>query len=528
MRERSWLLAPLLLAVVVNLGALSTELVFDDTRIIEGNHELERLSDIPHHFTRDAWSGSGEHSRLWRPLLRTSLTIDRTLFGPSALAFRATNLALHVAVCAALLSLLLALGCARADAGLATALFAVHPTHVEVLASAFNRSESMGTLACLLAAGAVARHATRRPARALSVAAACMVVGLLCRENVVALPALVALGLWLPPPEERAGARTRILVPLVLGSLVIAYAVARHVALGEHAPAGVAGYLPPQPAAGPSRAASVLEPLASYARLLLVPTGLKVDYAGAGIVRGGVWLAGAAALHGLALGVALWFRRRAWRMSLAIGWFYVALLPSTKIFADPAILAERFLYLPSVALAIAVAAGLPWLRERAGTRLAHVLLAVLAIGFSARTLERAADWQSNVSLWRAELAVNPGSLLARHQLGIALLRVGQPAEAEALLADAIRRGLSSTRVHDALGGARAMQGHWADADRAFAEGLARAPDDVPLRLNYALMLLRSGDAARAVPILERAATLAPGDARLRSLLEAAQAAAIPR
>ncbi len=522
MRERWWVLAPLLLAVLVNLGSLSTELVFDDTRIIEGNRELERLGDIPRHFSRDAWSGSGEHSRLWRPLLRTSLTIDRALFGPRALGFRATNLALHVAVCGALLSFLLALGCASAHAGLATALFAVHPTHVEVLASAFNRSESMGTLACLLAAGAVLRHAAGRPARALALAAACMIPGLLCRENVVALPALVAMLLWLPPPAERAGLRTRLALPLVLGGLVLAYAVARHVALGQHAPAGIAGYLQPAAPSGPSRLASVIEPLASYVRLLLVPTGLKVDYAGAGIVRGGAWLAGAAVVHAIALGVALWCRPRAWRLSLAIGWFYVALLPSTRIFADPAILAERFLYLPSVALAIAVATGLPWLRARAGDKLAHVLLAALAIGFSARTLERSADWQSNVSLWRAELEVNPGSLLARHQLGIALLRIGQPAEAEALLADALRRGATSIRIHDALGGARAMQGHWADADRAFAEGLLRAPDDVPLRINYALMLLRSGDPARALPILERAAVLAPGDARLRALLDSVQ------
>lgn len=42
-------------------------------------------------------------------------------------------------------------------------------------------------------------------------------------------------------------------------------------------------------------------------------------------------------------------------MTFGIAFFYVALLPSTRLFGDPAVLAERFVYLPSLGVAVALA-----------------------------------------------------------------------------------------------------------------------------------------------------------------------------
>jgi tetratricopeptide (TPR) repeat protein len=119
----------------------------------------------------------------------------------------------------------------------------------------------------------------------------------------------------------------------------------------------------------------------------------------------GAWLA-LAAVAGI-LAAVLKRRREDKSMFWAAGMFGLALLPVSNL-AIPigATMAERFLYLPSIAFAMAVAALLGRLKSPARAQTALVCALLLLAG---RTMVRNRDWQDNLTLARSDVNSAPHS-----------------------------------------------------------------------------------------------------------------------
>jgi len=92
-----------------------------------------------------------------------------------------------------------------------------------------------------------------------------------------------------------------------------------------------------------------------------------------------------------------------------IAFFFVALLPTSNLLLPiGAIMAERFLYLPSVGFCAAIAVALATVGATGITwRGAVSLLALGALGI--RTYMRNADWRDESALWRSAVAAAPNS-----------------------------------------------------------------------------------------------------------------------
>jgi len=99
-----------------------------------------------------------------------------------------------------------------------------------------------------------------------------------------------------------------------------------------------------------------------------------------------------------------------WRHPLVfwlVGFFGLALLPTSNLVIPIAsAMAERFLYLPSVAFAMAVA-GLAW--RYLSPRVAWATLGALALLYTGRTWARNADWRDNLTLGLADVETAPRS-----------------------------------------------------------------------------------------------------------------------
>src|SRR5262245_37767789 len=125
---------------------------WDDHLIVTGNERFRGLS--PEHLR---WMLTTFHGGHWEPLAWLSLAVDHALFGLSARAFHATNLALHAANAALVFALarLIAPPPAKAGRGAAAAaaaLFALHPLRVETVAWVVERRDLLATLLALLSA----------------------------------------------------------------------------------------------------------------------------------------------------------------------------------------------------------------------------------------------------------------------------------------------------------------------------------------------------------------------------------------
>jgi len=479
-RDLRWPLALALIVVCIAVFANAAHrgLTYDDKYFTP--HEVQwSLRGVRQLFSEDAWAASGAASRLYRPLMWLLLWIEGSLHGPQPLWFHITCIALHAAATLLLFFVLIELlALAAADPAAESALtevqdalpparesvwaaacgallFAVHPIHTEAVNSIFNRSEILATLGVLASLWWLLRRlravgyrvASLSPSTWLALSGLYL-ASLLCRESALSLPALLAVVLIGLRPELLADRTQRRRLGLAV--LWFLSALAIYLTLRGHALAQRGGLLATrasvltQPAADssaggwllPQRLGPALCMLREGLRLLVYPQPLRASYDS---MPGGGATA-AAIFHLLVLGSVLLSARSARLLVVALLFFYVALLPSTRPFSGDPIqsqMAERFLYLPSVSVAIAVAyltaEGRRRLRTyQAGLGLA-ALVALVAL-FATWTVRRNADWTSSLTLWQAELRATPNSVTANRLVTAALIESGQ-ARAAAELCD---------------------------------------------------------------------------------------------
>ncbi len=145
-----------------------------------------------------------------------------------------------------------------------------------------------------------------------------------------------------------------------------------------------------------------------------------------------------AAMVGLTV-AAIWMTPRWPVIRLGVLWFVIALLPAAQLIPHHIIRADRFLYLPLVGMALALAAVLHlirilehrWTRSRAiAVRGALALVATLwlvALGEAANRQIR--TWHDSITLWSNCLEGDPDNAYAHSCLADNLFQVGEYARA---------------------------------------------------------------------------------------------------
>ena len=226
------------------------------------------------------------------------------------------------------------------------------------------------------------------------------------------------------------------------------------------------------------------------------------------------------ALVVLALGIR--WRQRAKPAFFFLFFFFVALAPVSNLFFPiGSIMAERFLYLPSIGLAGCVVLAIRELSQRLRLRprpkLAAQALTVslLCLALGARTYVRNLDWRDAVSLWTSAVEVCPTAARPHNNLGNALSLIpGRLPEAIAEFESAIRIEPGYADAHYNLGSAWAqVPGRSADAIAEYETALRLDPEFVKARINLAGALARTpGRAAEAIAQYEAALGLDPADA----------------
>jgi hypothetical protein len=281
------------------------------------------------------------------------------------------------------------------------------------------------------------------------------------------------------------------------------------------------------------RGLTILTLLPRYLGLLVAPRTLSADYSrnvipAAHQVDLQVVLGLLIAL-GL-VGFVLAARRRAPEVALGGALLGIGMLPYLHFTMLMVVMAERFLYLPSVGFALAVGAG----ADRLATHvrrpaIVYCLIVILAIGYGLRTADRNRDWADDLTLWQATVLATPTSELARAELGRALCAADQPVEALPLLAAAARKAPGHAGFRHNLAVCALRAGHFADTLTIALEGQRQFPRDARFRVGAALARAGLGDAKGALTEAQAAHGLDPNPAITRLLGSLrARAAQTPR
>ena len=501
MRTRLALLALVLATTAAAyLPSIDGEFVFDD---YVGILENPLVTD-PFGSAVSSWLAPG------RQVTSLTFALNHLAVGLDPRGWHLTNVAIHLGV-VVLAWLFARITLARAGlsrpelpALAAAALFALHPLQTESVAYLTQRSEALASgvyLAAFLLL--LLRDEARAPLRRgafLAGAIALHAIGLLGVKPILAtLPVawllhsalLPAGGEVVTPAWRRAWRRIPAALPLFALSAAAAIAMAQSVAGEVHAGFGVPGLSPGV------YLATELRVIPTYLRLLFWPAGQCADwYFPASrsflepAVLGGAALLGA--VVALAIFAAVRFRdatgdgpAAARVASFGALFFLIAIAPSSSVvpLLDP--LAEHRVYLGTLGIVLAGAAGVTFAMRRVpGVRVvpagaAIALLLSTAAGIA--TARRSAVWSTRVLLWSDAVEKAPRKARIHLNLGQALFDANRQADAlasylrardllrdhtvsgEALLTDIVQTFLTLKRIDEAR----------AEVDRV----LARFPRD---------------------------------------------------
>lgn len=423
---KAWL-GVVLVALAVSLPGVVHGFTGDDLVIVKRNPSLEKLSDLPRHFTANYW-GEASDAGLYRPLTLVSFSLNRALTGKAPWGFHGVNALLHAIASAGVALLAARIARDRRVGLLAGLLFACHPVQTDAVQSVVGRAELLAANFTLLSVALYlkgrAEEGRSRASGFFVAAGVSYLLALLSKETPVALPGVFVLGeLGSRGPGRVSRAVSRgVPFAAALGSylLVRGWVLGGLVVPESHTYFALAQALPSD------RLLTATGVLGRIALLLIFPVRLSADYSIGSIplvtAPENPWfLAGLSVL--LAVGMLAWIGRR--RRGAVLGiLFGVMIFVPVSNFLVPigVVMAERLLYLPFAGVAFGAAVlGLgvhDAVRRKSFKRTLTVVFAMGLVVFTVRSIVRVRDWRDNESINRATLAVYPENSFARYNLGV--------------------------------------------------------------------------------------------------------------
>ena len=435
------------IAVAVYANSLSNGLVYDDRTVVVRNEAVRHPFGWRALLLTSSWAPDAQVIIAYRPLTTWTFALNYAAHGDGPFGYHLVNVLAHAGVSALVVALAAAFGLSATAAGLAGALFAVHPIHTEAVGNVVGRAEILAaglTLLALLWQRRCAAAGWTLSAGASSILACAL--AMLAKEQAIALAALAPLAdlALLDGGSPRLFLRRlrgrRALFYLALAAVTACYLLLRTAALGHVAGSRETIGFWMNPAASaptPRRVLTALKVLAVAIKLLILPVGLSADYsfrqisvvtsAGEPGALAGILVAAGLAL----LAAVLWRRQR-----VAFVWLGLSLLTygvvSNLCIPIGTIFAERLLYLPSVGFCALVVMAL----ARPSGRWRRVAAAVLLVGWGALTVQRNPVWHDQLGFAEALAADAPDSSHAHHVLGTTYAALGRDQEALTELARA--------------------------------------------------------------------------------------------
>jgi tetratricopeptide (TPR) repeat protein len=475
-RNRLFCLVISLLILLAYSNSFQNSLQYDDYHVIERNPFIKDPSRIPDFFLNPQLvSGLCSETSSYRPLLMASLAFNYSLGGLNVFGYHLLNFLVHL-ICALLVYFvtlyLFRFGSEpsgtntfrfQLTALFAALIFGLHPIQTESVTYISSRSSSMAALFYLASFFAYLQYILTGKIRYLVFSSAAYVGTLLVKETGITLLAILFLFNLMLPHGRSLKSRYLSLLPHFLLSLVyLGIRVYFFASLSYSNPPVRSFY---------DHVLTQLRAWVYYLGTLVLPLNLNVDYdfpVSHSFLENEVILS-LFLLVGLVL-LILWLSRSNQLIGFGALWFAINLAPTNSLIVLEDLIADRWLYLPSVGFAILMAYGVSWIYQtlvEGRSRVAKVIfffscaLTIELYGYS--TLLRNFDWTSQRTLWEDAVAKSPNKARTYNGLGLALLQEDRLEEASQYFQQAITLEPKGGQAYLNLGYVYSLQG---DYDKA--------------------------------------------------------------
>lgn len=528
-----------LIAVAQYLQTAWFDFAWDDKLVITANEYTTRgidgLADI---FTRRV---SIPYKSEYRPIPQALHAIEYDLSGGSPHVGHLFNVLWYGLACVLVYALVRFVfpGHDGLFALLVALLFVVHPLHVEVVANIKGRDEILALVFGLCGVMLLVTALERGRASLLTVGAACFAVACLSKTNAVTLLPLVALVAWYRSKETGVTRRLAMSLAAIAACCVVMVAAIRYLQstvstdLALHLNSTVLNNIFLWTSRPETIVPTALVNIGRYLLLFLYPHPLIHLY-GHDQIPLSRWSDVVPWLVLASLAATAFVTLRSWksRLPLAFGvaWCVVTYSAySNLFFFAPDTMADRYMFVPSIGLALLAvhgvfrAAGLDAQAPAlTGTRARIVitLFAAVLVAYSARTAVGSRDWRNDSTLIHNRIRYMPRNAAAQAIYGHTLVResyeeagperrLERKAQAMKAFTQAIRIYPDFQAAWIAIGRLFAEQGMYGKAELAFLKAQRLAPLNPDAYFSLGTLHFAQQDLVLAIPYLEKAVLLDP-------------------
>jgi len=524
LKKQGDILLLIVISFLVYANSLSNSFVWDDQAVVAENAFVRQGNNIALIFSPDYFYVSGEMT--YRPLVTLSYFMDYAIWKLKPFGFHLTNLLLHT-LNGILIYLLLRLmnevsiklKAGRALSLLTAIIFLIHPINTEAV-NVISFREDLLTLFFFLLSFIFFIQADRKENRSgifyLSSLFAYL-LALFSKEMAITLPIILLLyDIHSSPKETGERFYPRLIKafkskrkPYLGYLLVTAFYLWIRFQLLHNVQEKLVAY------PGGSFYTNILtmsRVMVGYLKLLIFPLNLNADH----LISPSLSLGEGSVILSLLLLIFLFviiFRKiipSGGIPSLAVFWLLITILPVSNLIPLGNIMAERYLYLPSVGFSLLLAAAL--VRLLPFKKLAIPLIILLLAFYSLNTIRRNSVWKNNFTLWSYTVRQSPLNPRVHTNLGLAYYRKGNIARAEKEYRQAIGLDKRQVKAYNNLGLLYYEKEKYTQAIKEYKKALDIEPSFSTAYYNLGLVYRKKGEEDKALRAFKKALQVNPYEA----------------
>lgn len=484
------------------------------------------------------WAFSGAHACNWHPVTWLSHILDCDLFGLDPHEEHWMNLGLHAANVLLLFLWLDNLTGARWRSFFVAAFFAVHPLHVQSVAWISERKDVLSGFFFMAVVMSYTRYCRNKNTGNHLLVVVMLALGLMAKPMLVTVPFVLLLLDYWPLKRAPAVAAQNPAVgnylmawrPLVAEKipLFLLCAVSCVITLLAQAAGGATDVM--QTVSFPDRLLNAVASYGEYLWKMVYPANLAILYPLSSAQSAGLAFCGSLLLVVIVFVGAI--RLRGSRPFVLVGWtwFFVMLLPVIGLIqVGSQAMADRYTYLPSIGVFVAVvwgladlavtmqsARGLYWGRAAIGVVGGAALL---ACAFDTR--HQLKFWRNNITLFQHVVDVSPkNDYLGYFYLGISYGELGELDLAARCLNTALEAKPDFLLARGRLGNVLLLQKKYAEAAPYLESVASSNPQNAAAHVTLGMALAGQQKYAAAQNEYEAAVRLKPNDPVIQQLLAA--------
>ncbi|MEA3305621.1 MAG: tetratricopeptide repeat protein [Candidatus Omnitrophota bacterium] len=470
-------------ALAVYFNTLNHSFVWDDHFLIEENNAIKDIKYIPEIFSTDLYHSYAknkavEHSNFYRPIQSLSFLADYHIWKLNPFGFHLSNILLHLAN-GILVFIAVFVICKSMIVSLFTSvLFLVHPVQTGAVAYIAGRSDLLACffllISFILYAGRPSFFKEKEHFFRIGSLSA-FVFALLSKEVAVIFP-LILIFYDIAYKRNISFRMSAFLKKYSTYLFVDAAYIFLRLSIFNFTPEknifrGAAGIS--------SQLLTMSRTFMEYIGLLIFPAGMHMERdvrIAVTALRGDIALS----LAGLLALIFLAFisYRRSRSLFFGTAWFVIFLAPFSNIVPINALMAEHWLYIPSIGFFLITGIVLVKLRfTKVNYNFVLTLFILLTLFYSRAAILRNRDWKDDMSIYSATLRLSPKKGKMYYNIGNVYNSKGLFKDAVKYYNLAVNTGMKKTELYTNLAIVYTRLGCFREAEENFREAIELGPDN---------------------------------------------------